>query len=67
MGAQTLTVSHYSATYNRLLKDGTFVKVFSQVQLSTLCCIKLFAGFLSLVDMKGKSIYMYVYKSFVWL
>ena len=35
--------------------DGTFVQVFSQVQLNVSCSIKLFAGLLSFVDMNSKT------------
>ena len=37
--------------------DGTFVQVFSQVQLNVSCSIKLFAGLLSFVDMNSKITY----------
>ena len=35
--------------------DGTFVRVFSQVQLNVSCSIKLFAGLLSFVDVNSKT------------
>ena len=56
MGAQALINNESLQYYNCLIKRLNFC---SRVLPGTICNIKLFAGFLSLVDMEGKSIYSY--------